>query len=376
MVSDVIIVGGGVIGLSAARELHRAGLRRIKVIERSACGKEASWAAAGMLGPQAEADAGGRFFELCSVSRDLYPSFAGELGDETGIDVELDRSGTLYASFCDADSQILAERAAWQRLAGLDVEHLSSTETRKAEPFVSPDVCGSLYFPGDWQVENRKLLAALIAYSEANGIDIIERTHVNRVVTEDGVAIGVETDDGIITTGHVILATGAWSSLVKLGVDEMPFSVEPVLGRIVSFRTAKRLFQRVIYSTKGYLVPRADGRILAGSTTEHNGFEKAGSDSAVRGLQEMAFEIAPGLGGLSMMDNWCGLRPASTDGLPILGTVGGIVGLTVLTAHYRNGILLAPITAQIAADRILNGNDHWAFTEFSAARFSTSATVV
>ena len=262
---DVIIVGGGVIGLSVARGLHKAGISRIALVEKGSCGLESSWAAAGMLGPQAEADADDEFFRFCCASRDLYPGFAEELLDETGVDVELDRSGTLYLSFGDTDSRILRERFEWQRAAGLAVEYLSPENARRREPFISTDVREALFFSNDWQVENRKLLAALRRYAELNDITIHESAPVERVIVEDGRAVGVETADGRISSEVIVLTTGAWTSLIKLGVAEMPFTVEPVRGQMLVFQTAKRVFHSVIYSRNGYLVPRFDGRILAGS---------------------------------------------------------------------------------------------------------------
>ena len=145
----MLIIGGGVIGLSIARELHKRGVEKITLVEKGLCGEESSWAAAGMLGPQAEADEGGLFFDLTLASRDLYPEFAAELAVETGIDVGLDRSGTLYLAFSDEDVRLLRERYKWQKRAGLPVELLTADETRRAEPFASPSVREALFFPGD-----------------------------------------------------------------------------------------------------------------------------------------------------------------------------------------------------------------------------------
>lgn len=369
MNSEFLIIGGGVIGLSIARELHKRGVRQVKLIEKGFCGKESSWAAGGMLGPQAEANEGGAFFDMCSASRDLYPVLAAELLDETGIDIELDRSGTLYLGFTEDDVREIRERFEWQRAAGLAVERLSADEARRAEPFVSPDVREALFFPNDWQVENRKLLAALMRYAELNGIEILDHTHVEALIIEDGRVTGVETGRDIIRARTTVLATGAWTSLIQIGIAEMPLKVEPVRGQVIAFHTAKRLFQRVIYSRRGYLVPRADGRILAGSTSEKAGFDKALTESAAVGLREMATEIAPSTAGLAIADHWSGLRPFALDGMPVIGSLDGFDGLFFATAHYRNGILLAPLTAKLAADRLANGGGSQYFETFGPDRF-------
>ena len=371
---EVLIIGGGVIGLSIARELHLRGVRQIAVLDKGVCGEESSWAAAGMLGPQAEANYAGSFFDLCCGSRDLYPEFAADLLAETGVDIELDRSGTLYAAFTDEDVAVLNTRYEWQKKAGLAVERLTADETRRAEPFVSPDVRMSLLFPDDWQVENRKLLAALRHYAEINEIDLIENTAVESLLMKEGLVVGAKTHDSTIFAGKTVLATGAWSSLIKIGDAPMPFAVTPVRGQMICMRTAKRLFERVIYSRRGYIVPRADGRILAGSTTEFAGFTKAVTDDATADLSNIAFEIAPSMDNLPIVDSWSGLRPFASDGLPIIGVLDGVDGLVIATAHYRNGILLAPMTAKITSDLLTDGIADRSLDEYSPNRFRASAT--
>lgn len=373
MTSDVLIIGGGVIGLSIARELHKKGVRQITLVDKSVCGEESSWAAAGMLGPQAEADEPSAFFDLCCASRDLFPKFADELLYETGIDIELDRTGTLYLAFTDEDAKILHKRLRWQNKARLPIDHLSADATLRAEPLVSQNVRGSLFFPNDWQVENRKLLTALRRYAEINGIRIIENRVVKNLLIENNRVIGAGTDDGVITADKTILATGAWTSLIKLANAGMPINIEPIRGQIVAFQADRRMFQRVIYCRDGYIVPRADNRILAGSTTEHRGFDKSVTDEAANDLYAMATDIAPSIADLQITDQWSGLRPFASDGLPIIGGIAGIEDLFVATAHYRNGILLAPITAKIAADEVVDNIDAANVKTFSPNRFAFAA---
>ncbi|MBK7394334.1 MAG: glycine oxidase ThiO [Chloracidobacterium sp.] len=366
---EILIIGGGVIGLSIARELHKSGVKRITVLEKGRCGEESSWAAAGMLGPQAEANEGGAFFDMTVTSREMYPKFATDLLAETGVDIELDRQGTLYLAFTDEDVAEVHKRLKWQLKAGLPVEHLSADDARRAEPFISTDVRGALLFPDDWQVENRKLLAALKSYAELNGIEIREDSPVEQLIVEDNRVIGARTATDTFFASDAILATGAWTSLIKLGDADMPLKVEPVRGQIVAFQTAKRLFGHVIYSRRGYIVPRADGRILAGSTSENKGFEKAETDVAASALRQMAAEIAPNLSSLAITDHWSGLRPFAMNGLPVLGSFAGIGNLTIATAHYRNGILLAPLTAKIVADKLLKSVEPPFLAAFSPDRF-------
>lgn len=350
--SSILIIGGGVIGLSLARELRKKGFSQITILEKGLVGQEASNAAAGMLAPQAETDRADTFFDLCRQSRNLYPQLAEELLDETGIDIELDRSGTLYVAFNENDVNEIRGRYEWQKKAGLEAEHLTARETHKLEPFISPDSLESLFFPNDWQVENRQLLKALSKYAELNGIKIIEQTEVKSLIIESGKIKGISTNrDKKHFADIVILATGAWTSLIKADGLQLP-KVKPIRGQMISFHTAKRLFTRVIYSPRGYIVPRKLGRILAGATVEDVGFENETTENGIEFVRRNTAEISPSLANLPIDEKWSGLRPFAENGLPIIGEIPEAENLYIATAHYRNGILLAPLTAKVLSEKI------------------------
>jgi glycine oxidase len=373
---DVVIVGGGVIGLSIARELHKKGAGRIAVIERGTCGQEASWAAAGMLSPQAEADEPGVFLDLSIASRDLYPDFSAQLLDETGIDIELARYGTLSLAFSDERAQVVLDRYRWQSAMGLRVEILRPEEFLKMEPEISAVAQFAVSYPNDRQVENRKLLQALRRYMELNGIDLVENTAVEAVLVEGDNALGVETASGSIYAGSVVLATGAWTSLVKLGTMPVPLKVRPVRGQMLCFAGRPGVFESVIYGNRGYIVPRLDGRILAGSTSEDVGFDRSTTEAAASALREAAIEIAPYFSTLPIVDHWAGLRPAASDDLPVIGAYTGVDGLHIATAHYRNGILLAPLTAHLIAQSIIDDVRSPFLSTFGPDRFGVEAASV
>lgn len=371
---DILICGGGVIGLSLACELRKRGAGGVTVLEKNpACGQESSRAAAGILAPQAEADEANNFFRLCAASRDLYPDFAEELFNETGANIELDRAGTLYLAFTEKDSREIEKRFAWQTKAGLPVERLTATEIRKREPFVSPDVREGLFFPRDWQVENRQLLNALRKFAGKSRIEIIENAEVKNLIVKGGRATGAETHNGKFSASKIVLATGAWTSLVKISGAPLPVKVKPMRGQMICYKTAKKLFSHVVYSPQSYIVPRGDGRILAGATVEDAGFDKGVTGAGVEFLRENAYRIAPNLVNLEIADAWAGLRPFAADGLPVLGAFAGIENLFAATAHYRNGILLAPLTAQILAGKILENSDSEFLEIFSPRRFAANA---
>ncbi len=330
MSSETIIIGGGVIGLSIARELHKRGARSIAVVDKGRIGAEASWAAAGMLAPNAECHADDELFRLCTASNALYPSFAAELLDETGIDIELDRTGTLVLAFNEQEAEALEEKYAWQRSAGIAVEKLSEDEILKLEPNISPYVHSGFRYPNDWQVENRRLVTALRKYCEINGIELIENTIV----------------ESVPSGRRVIVTAGAWTN------DLLPDpKVKPIRGQMISLAGREsRILTHVIYSQRSYVVPRADGRILVGATVEDVGFAKQVTPEAIAELKTAASEISPSLASLDIAESWAGLRPFVAGEIPVLGRVSENV--FVATGHYRNGILLAPITAKMIADEI------------------------
>jgi glycine oxidase len=370
---DVLIVGGGVIGLSIARELHKKGVRRIAVAERGEIGKEASFAAAGMLLPHAETNQADDFYRFCMESFGLYDAFAAELLGETGIDIELDREGTLYLAFDEKSAVEIGHRYAWQSRSGMDVERVSAGEVRTLEPLISPNVLEGLFFPNDWQVENRKLLAALVRYTELNGISIIENREIDGLIAEGGKIRGAEGKDGKLLADNIVLATGAWTSFINIGGEPFPIAVKPMKGQMLCFRAEPGMLRKVVFGPDGYLVPRADGRILAGATVEDAGFDKDVTAEGVETLRSAAIAMVPAIGNLEIADSWAGLRPMAGDGLPVLGDIEGASGLHIATAHFRNGILLAPLTAKIIAAAVCGDGRSEYIRAFGTRRFTAAA---
>lgn len=366
----MVIVGGGVIGLSIARALALRGMRDIVLIERGGLGSEASSAAAGMLAPQAEANCADEFFEFCCRSRDLYHDFAQSLREETGIDIELDETGTLYIAFTEEDEIEIERRFAWQTMADLPVEQLTPLEARSLEPCISATVRSALRFPKDVQVENRRLVSALAEANRQLGVQLLTSTTVNAIAFDEDSVTGVETSSGFISTRKLVLAAGAWTSALNLpGKAETSLSIEPVRGQMLCFETNPRLTKHVIYSPRGYLVPRMDGRLLAGSTSELVGFDKRTSGAGIHSILSRVCEISETISELPLVDSWAGLRPHAADGLPVLGPCAEIEGLFYATGHYRNGILLAPITGELMADAIITDSGSPFLQAFTPERF-------
>lgn len=371
MNSEALIIGGGIIGLGIARSLAKRGFRHITVIERGKAGREASFAAAGMLAPQAESDAADAMFRLCSNGRDLYPRFAAELLDETGIDIELEQSGTFVPAFDEADEKRAEQTFAWQSAAGLKIERLSAEEMLRAEPMLSPEICGGLLFPNDWQVDNRKVVAALVEFAKRDpAITILENTAADELLIGQGKCRGARCGSDEFSAGVVVVAAGAWTSFMKMRGRDFPVGVEPVRGQIICFEPLEKSFRRVIFSSKGYIVPRRSGRLIAGSTAEECGFDDRTTEEGLEKIRQNSIRMAPFLKDAKIADSWSGLRPRAADGLPVIGKFSDVDGLFVATAHFRNGILLAPLTAEIIAAKIADGEHSEAFDDFSPERKS------
>ena len=373
-IADVIIIGGGVIGLSIARALALRGVRDVLLIERHSLGAEASSAAAGMLAPQAEANRAHEFFYLTCRSRDMYPGFAAELLEETGIDIELDTNGTLYLAFTEHDAEELEKRFEWQTRAALPLEKLSASEVRQLEPSINEAVRLALKFPFDTQVENRRLISALASANAALGVRFDIGTEVTGLRTEQRQVAGIETSRGFVACNSVVIAGGAWSSLLDDPEKALPaVRIKPVRGQMLCFEANPPIARHVIYSPRGYIVPRRDGRLLAGSTTEQAGFEKRVTASGVQSILSASLEISPRIAALPLVDSWSGLRPRASDTLPVLGPCAEIAGVFYATGHYRNGVLLAPITGELIADAIVDKTFPEALNIFSPDRFGLVA---
>lgn len=348
---DVVVLGGGVIGCASALRLAEAGAK-VVVYERSAPGAEASSAAAGILGAQIEARAPGPATDLSLASRELWPGFAEKLRKGTGIDVEQRTCGVLELASDAAGLDAVASHAAWQTELGLTVERLDAEAVRAIEPALAGELAGGVRFVGDGRVDPPKLMRAVQVAASRAGVRFTTGTQARSVEHARGRVTGVSLDDGrAIAAAHVVVAAGSWSSLIG-GLPIERLAVRPARGQIVELTTGAPLFRSVVFAPGCYFSPRDDGRLLVGSTLEFVGFRREVTARAVRDLLDAALRIAPALADAAIGRTWSGFRPATDSGRPLLGPAG-VEGLVLATGHFRNGILLAPITAEIVHASVL-----------------------
>jgi glycine oxidase len=369
---DVLIIGGGIMGTSVGWELSRFGVQCL-VLERSVPGAEASSAAAGILGAQAEAHAPGPMTELCLASRARYEKFAATLSKETRIDVGYRKCGVLRVAFERAAVAKLKREVAWQSKRRLAVERLAARDLSALEPALSGKLSGGVRFASDCRVEPRALLRALHIAALARGVRFQSGAFVRRVAVDGGRAVGVVLDDGSeLRARNVVVAAGSWTSLID-GLGLPPGRVIPARGQIIELELPTPPLSHVVFGPGAYLVPRDDGRLLIGSTLEFVGYEREVTAGAVRDLLLHASALVPTLERAALRGTWSNFRPYTKDELPLLGRTQ-IPGLFLNTGHYRNGILLAPISAEIVRTAVLGQRAPLAVEAFRPERELFGAT--
>ena len=365
--SDVLVVGGGLVGCALSRELASRGLE-VTVVERGQPGEEASWAAAGLLSPQSDARAPGPFFDLSIESRTMYPEWTRELENETKVPVGYRRTGILRCAFSEAESEQMSSRFLWQRRAGFELAEWTREEIEASfEGRIAREVVGGILFAEDGVVDSRLLVRALALSAERLGVRILAGTEALKFRVAQGACRGVETSTGPIDAGCVIDAAGAWAAFDS--ALPAPVPVEPVRGQIVALRMPGRALPSVVETDDVYLVPRPDGTVLAGATIERVGFQKEVTAGAVHALAGAAIRLVPVLARARFLEAWSGLRPGTPDGLPLLGRTAAVRDLFFAAGHYRNGVLLAPVTARVIAD-LVAGTQTRDLTPFSPDRFA------
>ena len=359
--NEISIIGGGIIGLALAVELKQRGVS-VTVISRDSQ-QAATRAAAGMLAPQAERIPAGSMFELCTRSRSLYPDWTSKLEALTGLDTEYWPCGILSPR--TADDVTVADRADPEATA-----HWFDREAiHRLQPGLGSSIVGGWWFPEDGQVNNRAIYRVLQMAARELAIDIREGVSVEGIVQQRGRIAGLQTSQGFVTADRYVIATGAWTH------QHLPLPVVPRKGQMLAVRapvvSGTRSLNRVLFGRETYIVPRRDGSIVIGATSENVDFMPGNTPDGVHALLDRAIALYPGLREATIEELWWGFRPATPDENPLLG-YGHCDNLIFATGHYRNGILLAPITAQLIADLITTDRADPLLADFEPHRFDRS----
>jgi glycine oxidase len=367
----IAIIGAGVCGLGIGWRLAEAG-REVDVYDRGKAGRAASWAAAGMLAARAEVEPGEEaLLGLNLKAQEMWPEFTEALEAAAGRDIGYRDEGTLIVARTRDDLEQLRFTYQLQKRLGLDVEWQNGAQVHRREPSLAPGLAGGVFSPGDHQVDNRALSLALRDAFLAAGGRLHEETAV------DGVDLGDDGVRGIVIAGErrpaetVVLAAGAWSRDLDGLPEAVRPPVRPIKGQMIGVRMDPKapLLRHVVWAPEGiYLVPRRDGRLIIGATVEEKGFDEDLTAGGILHLLRETWEVLPGIEELAIDETWVGFRPTSRDDAPILGP-SSVDRLVMATGHHRNGILLAPLTADGVANYILTGDVIEEMKPFGPARF-------
>ncbi|GEO98566.1 glycine oxidase ThiO [Methylobacterium haplocladii] len=368
--SDIVVVGGGLIGLSIAWRLAGDG-RSVTVLERETVGAGASLAATGMLAPAAEHEPGSDLLlPLALDSLCRWPVFRDALQQASGVDIDYREEGTLVLAIGRDEVERLRFRHDLQRRSGVAAEWLAGAEVRAREPLLRPNVTAGIFCPLDAQVDPRLVMLALVRACEAAGVMIVEDLAADDVTYRGGQASGIVTNRGTLAAETVILATGAWSGEGGLLTDALGLPVRPIKGQSLALKTTTRTgtLAHMIWTEQIHMAPKGDGSLIVGATVEDCGFRDGVTAGGLFALLEGARRVLPGVEEMEVEAVWSGFRPTSDDDAPIIDTLPN--GLVVATGHHRNGYLLAPSTADAVVALVETGTVPEVCRGFGLGRFA------
>ncbi|WP_010278328.1 glycine oxidase ThiO [Paenibacillus senegalensis] len=369
MREQVIVLGGGVIGLAVAFELAGRG-HEVTVLEANRCGGQASGAAAGMLAPYSENGEGpDDFFHLCRSSLALYPRWQHEVKLASGCTFEYTESGSLYVGYHEADELAMAERMAWQNEWGAEVSILSGQELREREPRIHPEARSALYCPVESHLYAPDYVVALEEGCRQRGVRIIDELGMlrveswqNELVVSAGAGQRFEAD-------RLVISTGAWSGQYAEAFG-LNLPVYPIRGQICAYEQPTRAVHHMVFSSQGYVVAKDNGTLVSGASEDVAGFDTSVTEKGIERLIRWNKRLFPYLEDVQPFHRWAGLRPATQDGYPLIGKLKGARQVIWATGHYRNGILLSPVTAKLVADLIDESVEEDMLKAFAPERFT------
>ncbi len=372
--SRIIIVGGGVIGLSIAWRLARENTRHeIVLLDANRAGAGTSRVSAGMIAPIAEAGfEDPHFIRFARLSRERYRSFVPEVSRDAGLAVVLGEEGSIIVAIHRDDVDAMRRVYEHRRQADLPVEWLTGSAAREIEPTLTPRVSAAMWIAYDGQVNPRALLPALVRACERRGVDVRENATVSRIVIEGNEATGVEVNGDTLHADTIVLCAGAWSGTIDGMPEDVTPQVRPIRGQILRLtRTGDFAMKHVVRGPRAYLLPKDDGTVVVGATQEEAGFDATPTAGGIKTILENAWEMVPSIYDLPIERVEVGLRPGTRDHLPLIGATR-IRGLIMATGHFRHGILFAPTTADAVCRGILTGDFGEDVAAFAPDRFAST----
>src|SRR3989440_4049938 len=371
MSPDVIVVGAGAIGTSIAYQLAMAGVK-VMVFERGQVGGEATGASAGMIQINPDRNTPSSLSTLEAESARLFPALATELLDRTGMDIGYRAAPLLHVALQEAEEPRLRGHRAWQVEHGVAVAWVDRSAALDLEPMLNPDIRGALYYPDNRQLMPQDLARALARAAVDLGAVLREGAPIDRLLTDGDRVIGVAIGGESVHAGEVVIANGAWASAWSAAL-RTPIPVRPVRGQMVALRSIGTGLRHVVSSFEGYLLTKADGSTYVGTTVEDAGYDARPTAAGIGPLLALAPRLVPRLGDATVAATWAGLRPGTTDARPLIGRVPGWQGVTLAAGHFRDGILLAPITGELVADLLAGRPPRLPLDDFDPGPFLVRA---
>ncbi|TLS36330.1 glycine oxidase ThiO [Pseudalkalibacillus caeni] len=369
MTKQVLIIGGGVIGLSAAFECQRRG-NQVTLLESTKCGGQASGAAAGMLAPYCEIEEDpDEFFLLCQKSLKLFPEWQKEVKKYASMDFEYNNSGSLYGIFHEADILGLETKMSWQKEFGVGARIIEGKELEKKEPGLSKDIIAALWCPEESHIYAPDYVKALETACRRLGVSIHDQLGMLKINEHNG-QLTVLAPDGTAFEGDtIVIATGAWSQMWE-EIFPYSFPVFPIRGQICAYNEIEPT-NHIIFTSQGYLVSKGNGTLVCGASEDIAGFDTSVTEKGIERLEKWNRKVLPALHNKRPFHKWAGLRPATQDGFPLIGKLSEYPEVIFATGHYRNGILLSPITGKIVANELEGNNNPVPIERFNPERFIT-----
>jgi glycine oxidase len=368
---DVIVIGAGVIGTSIAYQLAKAGVK-VMVFDRGRVGSQATGASAGMIQLNPDRTTPPALVTLEHESACLFPALATEIRERTGMDIGYRAAPLLHVTLHEEEETKLRAHRAWQIDHGVAVAWLDGAAALDLEPALNPGVRAALYYANDHQVMPLAFAQALARATVDLGAVLREGAGIDRLLTDGARVLGVAFGGETVHAGEVVIASGAWASSWSEAL-RTPIPVRPVRGQMVALRTTGTGLRNVVSSAEGYMLTKPDGSTYVGTTVEDVGYDARPTVAGIAGLLALVPRLAPRLADATFSSAWAGLRPGTSDGCPLIGRLPGWQGVTIAAGHFRDGILLAPITGEVVADLLARRQPRLSLDAFDPGRFLVRA---